>query len=266
MSAHAKGLLEDLGDEALVRLVAALKARKVVFASNGDIEGLARLLPRPAVTTATTLLANLRSHCPDEAAAGWFLDGMLTQRGQERSRKLLDLVWTGPESELLVNRDPRVVTQDLFRSARTEILLSTFVLHLNCQVMEALADVLEGEPALAGGVAIHFDLRPSSGKDEEDEAVEAFRARRARTRWRDIAGPRFFYDPRAFASEKDRASFHAKCVVIDRSWALVTSANVTDFAQERNVEVGALVRDNDFAAQLALHFTELRRLGLKEIS
>ena len=150
MSAHAKGLLEDLGDEALVRLVAALKARKVVFASNGDIEGLARLLPRPAVTTATTLLANLRSHCPDEAAAGWFLDGMLTQRGQERSRKLLDLVWTGPESELLVNRDPRVVTQDLFRSARTEILLSTFVLHLNCQVMEALADVLEGEPALAG--------------------------------------------------------------------------------------------------------------------
>ena len=46
-------------------------------------------------------------------------------------------------------------------------------------------------------------------------------------------------------------SLHAKCIVVDGSTALVTSANFTDRGQTRNIEAGVLVRDRGFAERLA---------------
>lgn len=54
-----------------------------------------------------------------------------------------------------------------------------------------------------------------------------------------------------------RASWHAKCVVVDDEVAFITSANFTDWAQERNVEAGALIRSRAFATQLRLQFDAL---------
>jgi phosphatidylserine/phosphatidylglycerophosphate/cardiolipin synthase-like enzyme len=61
-----------------------------------------------------------------------------------------------------------------------------------------------------------------------------------------------------------RAALHAKCVVIDRSTALVTSANFTEAAQERNIEAGALVSDVTFAGILVDQFDWLVRIGAVE--
>ena len=54
-----------------------------------------------------------------------------------------------------------------------------------------------------------------------------------------------------------RACLHAKCVVVDRRLALVTSANFTEAAQTRNIEVGALIRCDRFAAKVTEHFEAL---------
>jgi phosphatidylserine/phosphatidylglycerophosphate/cardiolipin synthase-like enzyme len=57
--------------------------------------------------------------------------------------------------------------------------------------------------------------------------------------------------------------------VVDRSEALVTSANFTQAAQERNIEVGVRVRHAPAAARLAGYFEaliasrQLIGLGLK---
>lgn len=77
--------------------------------------------------------------------------------------------------------------------------------------------------------------------------------------------PDLYYDPRSLDENQDkRSSLHAKCVVVDRKVALVTSANFTEAAQQRNLEVGALMRVPDFAARLSAHFDSLIAAGLLE--
>jgi phosphatidylserine/phosphatidylglycerophosphate/cardiolipin synthase-like enzyme len=55
---------------------------------------------------------------------------------------------------------------------------------------------------------------------------------------------------------------HAKCIVVDRRIAFVTSANFTEAAQTRNIEIGALIRCERLAARLIGHFETLVDAGL----
>jgi phosphatidylserine/phosphatidylglycerophosphate/cardiolipin synthase-like enzyme len=72
-----------------------------------------------------------------------------------------------------------------------------------------------------------------------------------------------FYDPRSLARDAaQRSSLHAKCVVIDRRVAFVSSANFTEAAQVRNIEVGALIESSHFAGRLVEHFEGLADAGL----
>jgi len=50
---------------------------------------------------------------------------------------------------------------------------------------------------------------------------------------------------------------HAKCIVIDRKTVFVSSANFTEAAQERNLEVGLLIRSSTLADRLQAHFDSL---------
>ena len=52
---------------------------------------------------------------------------------------------------------------------------------------------------------------------------------------------------------------HAKCVIIDGQEALVTSANFTEAAQERNIELGLLVHSHAIAQRIEEHFMSLIR-------
>ena len=62
------------------------------------------------------------------------------------------------------------------------------------------------------------------------------------------------YDPR-------HASLHAKAAIADDKLAFVTSANLTGYALERNMELGLLVRGGYVPALLAKHFEDLKGRG-----
>jgi phosphatidylserine/phosphatidylglycerophosphate/cardiolipin synthase-like enzyme len=50
-------------------------------------------------------------------------------------------------------------------------------------------------------------------------------------------------DPRSLELDaRRRANLHVKCVVVDRQVVFVSSANFTEAVQERNIEVGVLLR------------------------
>ena len=67
-----------------------------------------------------------------------------------------------------------------------------------------------------------------------------------------------FYDPRSLDLEADkRACLHAKCVVVDGEAVFVSSANFTEAAQERNIEMGLLVRSRWLAERVTRHFETL---------
>jgi phosphatidylserine/phosphatidylglycerophosphate/cardiolipin synthase-like enzyme len=102
------------------------------------------------------------------------------------------------------------------------------------------------------------------GDSTPTEVILADFARRFREReWPRSRLPEVFYDPRSLTLDTDkRSSLHAKCVVIDRRVALVSSANFTEAAQVRNIEAGVLIHSATFAATLAEHFEVLAAQGL----
>ena len=50
---------------------------------------------------------------------------------------------------------------------------------------------------------------------------------------------------------------HAKAVVADDEAVFMTSANLTDAAFDRNIELGVLIRDRALAASVTSHFRGL---------
>ena len=57
------------------------------------------------------------------------------------------------------------------------------------------------------------------------------------------------------------ASVHAKCVVVDETTTLITSANFTDRGQSRNIEVGVLLQGSRLAKQMITQFRAAARGG-----
>ncbi len=92
----------------------------------------------------------------------------------------------------------------------------------------------------------------------DSQIVERFAQNFVENEWPGKRLPQVYYDPRSVAPVgPTRSALHAKCVVIDGQEALVTSANFTAAAQERNIELGLLVRSAPIATQIEQHFGEL---------
>ena len=73
------------------------------------------------------------------------------------------------------------------------------------------------------------------------------------------------YDPRSVEprTEHDkRSSMHAKCVVVDHRHVFITSANFTEAAQQRNIEVGLLLDSPPVARRLEGFFETLLGEGM----
>ena len=56
-------------------------------------------------------------------------------------------------------------------------------------------------------------------------------------------------------------SLHAKCIVVDGEHVFVSSANFTEAAQERNIEVGLLVQSRAVADRVCRFFDALLDIG-----
>ena len=95
-----------------------------------------------------------------------------------------------------------------------------------------------------------------------EDLVARFAARLWNHDWPGERRPDVFYDPRSVADEAPGAVLHAKAIVADDRAAFVTSANLTEAAFDRNIEVGVLTRDAALAAALARHFQALIDRGL----
>ncbi|MGZ4790359.1 MAG: phospholipase D-like domain-containing protein [Ilumatobacteraceae bacterium] len=61
------------------------------------------------------------------------------------------------------------------------------------------------------------------------------------------------------------AKFHAKAVIIDGRDVLLTSANVTKAAYDKNIELGVLCRGGGVAEQVQRHFDALIARGVLQL-
>ena len=112
--------------------------------------------------------------------------------------------------------------------------------------------------------SIYLDVERSKGGVDVDEYVRAAAARFLTKNWPFGAPfPTLYYDPRT-AMPGSVASLHAKCIVVDRTRTLITSANFTDRGQTRNIELGVLIDDVSFAARVAAQWRSLVESGVLE--
>jgi hypothetical protein len=171
-------------------------------------------------------------------------------------QSLAQLVWTGPESSLAQSRDTSVVVRELFTAAERSVVVSTFVIRHAERVFAALGARLDAMPTLTARIFVHIERRWTDTR--LDAMIIAEYAQGLAAAWPGTRRPEVYYDPRGLSSDPAlRPSWHAKCVVVDEQVALVTSANFTEWAHERNAEAGVLVRSPHFARQLTGQFTGL---------
>jgi phosphatidylserine/phosphatidylglycerophosphate/cardiolipin synthase-like enzyme len=125
---------------------------------------------------------------------------------------------------------------------------------------------MEERPELRVNLFLNVQRRQTDTTLPE-EVLRQFAHRFRTQEWPGNLLPEIYYDPRSLELEgTKRSSLHAKCIVIDRRIAFVTSANFTEAAQMRNIEVGALIRCERFAERLAGHFVTLAEVDrLKRI-
>ena len=175
---------------------------------------------------------------------------------------LVDLVWTGPETLGVTNLDTGVVVRDLFGSAERDVLVVGFAVYQGREVFKRLAERMVERPGLRVRMFLEVQRHPTdTSLDAEIISRFAHRFRTQEWPWERL--PELYYDPRSLDREAvKRSSLHAKCIVVDHRIALVTSANFTEAAQTRNIEVGVLVRAEQFARRLAEHFETLADVKL----
>jgi len=167
------------------------------------------------------------------------------------------LVLSGPDVPGVSTLDTAAVMQSLIAEAKTNILLVGYAVHNGKRIFAPLAERMGDCPQLKVSMCLDIS-RPHRDTSLPSEIVSRFATDFRSKHWPWPHAPRILYDPRALAESGEvRASLHAKCVVIDRRAALITSANFTEAAQQRNIEAGILIRHAPVVERLAAYFEGL---------
>lgn len=164
-----------------------------------------------------------------------------------------DLVWTGPQTEVVPVRRTEQVLLEIADSARKELLIVSFVAYKADKVVEALRS------AVSRGILVRIvlEIGEEHGGKVTLDPVHAMRAA--------VPGADVFHwplDQRTRSERGEYGSLHAKCAVSDDNVAFITSANLTGFALELNMELGILARGGSVPIRIYRHFDELIRRGV----
>lgn len=187
-----------------------------------------------AVRTATALCAD---------GDGPFVAGLLLGRLSSMvEQPRITPVWTGPESSAAPGRLTLPVITDLIAEATEEIVLVSYATIPSQEIQQALIR------AASRGVAITLLLERPEDKERFNGSHDPFPG---------LVAQRLHWPA---ASRPTGASMHAKILVIDRTTALVGSANFTGHGLERNLECGLLLRGGPVPAQLVEHLMAAQAL------
>jgi phosphatidylserine/phosphatidylglycerophosphate/cardiolipin synthase-like enzyme len=168
---------------------------------------------------------------------------------RQRAIDQIQLVWTSPDEKGPHVRDTSVVVGQLLSEARQSLWISTYSIFNGHEVFLPIEEAWSFRPELEVVLILNVPADDKNGLYEEaavDKCAKTF----WKYHWPWARKPAVFYDPRG--PEKTPASpacQHAKCILVDGVTAFITSANFTESAHERNIELGVLFRENPKVAQ-----------------
>ena len=142
--------------------------------------------------------------------------------------------------------------------ARESVLVAGYAVYRGQRVFQALADRMLSIPALK--VRMFLDIQRGPGDTTSaTQLILRFADRFRSHQWpEDRPLPEVFFDPRSLETDPgQRACLHAKCVIVDERNVFISSANFTEAAQKKNLEIGLLIRSHSLAGQVTGYFEEL---------
>jgi phosphatidylserine/phosphatidylglycerophosphate/cardiolipin synthase-like enzyme len=157
----------------------------------------------------------------------------------------VELVWTGPGTGMVPIRHTSQVLTGLIDEAHEQLYLVSFVAYHVGNVISAL------QRAIERGVQVRVLVERSKehGGSVTVDSVAMLR--------KNLPAVQFFEWEKGSGDTAQGASVHAKCAVADGNIAFVTSANLSDAAMERNMELGVLLRGGQVPRLLDQHLTAL---------
>ncbi|WP_204140319.1 DISARM system phospholipase D-like protein DrmC [Halomicronema sp. CCY15110] len=186
---------------------------------------------------------------------------MAAERAQSQAQQdQVGLVWTGPEVPGTESRDTGIVVRELFSSAQSSVLISSFSVDQGPKghaLFRPLAERMDANPDLQVRMFLNVkrkyqDTTPAS------VLVRKFAETFRNHVWPGQRLPEVFHDPRTMLMSADsNACLHAKCVVVDEARCLITSANFSEAAHERNIEAGVLMTDKIIARAIRSQYEML---------
>lgn len=162
-----------------------------------------------------------------------------------------EVVWTGPKVQGSYLRATRQVVQDIISAAQSELLVVGYWLAGREDYEGIINDIIELlAQAVARGVNVTLVL------DEGEKGYGKNNRETLLALWpKEIALPTLL--TWKIPEDDKHLKLHAKVVVADRCDALVTSANLTTYALDRNIEMGLRI-SGEPASQVAKQFTLLQ--------
>lgn len=173
---------------------------------------------------------------------------------QERDGEKVEIVWSGPATGAVPVRRTRVVLFELVAGAFSTLTLVSYAAFRQADLVDAL------RAAVGRGVRVRLVL----------ESAEASRGRLDGDAARAFASLGGLVDVLEWPAElrgegRDAGVLHAKAVIADSRRALVSSANLTAAALDRNMELGLSVAGGEIPRRLEEHFAELRAKGILRV-
>jgi len=167
------------------------------------------------------------------------------------------VVWTGPKVEGSFLRATREVVRELLRGAQAELLVVGYWIAARDDSEGIIEEVIASlADAVTKGLTVSFVIDErirSDGRDNRRVLLSV---------WPDgVALPKIL--TWRLPPGDEHLKLHAKLLVADRRDALVTSANLTSYAMERNIEMGVRIVGQP-AVDIARHFDLLESDGILE--
>lgn len=251
---------KHLSRSALVGLADSLKAEKIKAPFYGA--ALRDFVPKHLLQEIGLDLNDLFKLGMAEAQIAQSLYLLAEEKGNtQNSTEQMDLVWTGHQVLGTETRNTQIVVQELFNSAQSSILISSYVLDKGDkakEIFQLLMDRMDANPDLSVKIFLNVPREYEDQTTPEPKILADFFKSFNTDVWSGLRLPEIYYFPPALErGYGPKACLHAKCVVIDKQKIFVTSANFTEAAHERNIEVGVLMKNPVLALSLCSQFEKL---------
>ena len=242
---------------------------------SGSIHALARAIEHAAGPTDTTRTSALQAipQPAQRARARDFLDtwaqqapvipgavvamALLTAAAATRTARAeqrLELIWTGPLAAGVSMRRTDQALLQVIHHARQELLVVSFAVYKIPAIIEALMG------AATRGVVIRICIEAPepSGQKMAYDTIRALGPAVAR------AAQIYLWptDRRPADEYGHTGTLHAKCAVADRRILFLSSANLTDYALNLNMELGVLITGGPAPTTVSAQFERMIAEGI----